>query len=133
MKTTDKPIKRSESAEQNVAPTEQTVAYLTPTVDIVENGDAYVLQADMPGVAKEGLEILLENNELALVGHRSSSADADAQYVYRESRPAHFRRVFELDPAIDTDKIEAKMDNGVLTLTLPKSERVKPRKITVSD
>ena len=49
----------------------------------------------------------------------------------RESRVADFRRVFELDPAIDTSKINAKMDQGVLTLTLPKSEKVKPRKIKV--
>lgn len=49
------------------------------------------------------------------------------------SRPADFRRVFELNPAIVTAKITAKLDQGVLTLTLPKAERVKPRKITVGD
>lgn len=53
------------------------------------------------------------------------------QAVFRESSPADFRRVFELDPAIDTAKTSARMEQGVLTLTLPKSERVKPRKITV--
>ena len=52
---------------------------------------------------------------------------------FRERSVADYRRVFELDPAIDTNKISAKMEQGMLTLTLPKSEQVKPRKITVSD
>ena len=52
--------------------------------------------------------------------------------MFRESREADFRRVFELDPAIDTSKISAKVEQGILTLTLPKSESVKPRKIAVT-
>ncbi len=134
MKTTTKPMtqdQRQETAVAQPAP-QQSTSYLVPTVDIVENNDAYVLEADMPGVNKEGLEILLENNELTIIGHRTTPS-SDAQYVYRESKPAHFRRVFELDPAIDIEKIDAKIDQGVLTLSLPKSERVKPRKITVTD
>ena len=111
----------------------QPVPYLVPTVDIVENNDSYVLQADMPGVNKEGLEILLENNELTIIGNRTVTPTAEVQYIYRESKPAPFRRVFELDPTIDVEKIDAKIDQGVLTLTLPKSERVKPRKISVTD
>jgi HSP20 family protein len=53
--------------------------------------------------------------------------------LFRERSAAHFRRVFELGPAIDTGRISAKVNQGVLTLTLPKSEEVKPRKITVGD
>jgi HSP20 family protein len=52
--------------------------------------------------------------------------------IHRESRPENFRRVFELDPSIDGDKINAKIDQGLVTLTMPKAEHVKPRKITVS-
>jgi HSP20 family protein len=55
-----------------------------------------------------------------------------AEVLYRESRPSDYRRVFELDPAIDSSKISAKMEQGVLTLTLPKTEKVKPRKIEIS-
>jgi HSP20 family protein len=55
------------------------------------------------------------------------------ELVYRESSPAIYRRKFELDPAIDTTKVTAKMEQGVLLLTLPKAERVKPRKIEVTD
>jgi HSP20 family protein len=84
----------------------------------------------MPGVDKKGLEVLLEGNELTIVGHRSLEIP-DAQAIYRESADRDFRRSFELDPAIDTGRITARMENGILFLELPKSERVKPRKITV--
>ena len=104
--------------------------FLSPEVNIFETGDGYILEAEMPGVNKEGLEITLEGNEITIVGHRHSEPVL-GEPVFRESSPADYRRVFELDPAIDTSKAAAKMEQGVLTLTLPKSERVKPRKITV--
>ena len=103
---------------------------VSPEVNIFETKDGYVLEAEMPGVNKEGLEITLEGNEITIVGHRQLEAMPGAP-LFRESQGWDFRRVFELDPAIDTSKIAAKMDQGVLTLTLPKSEQVKPRKITV--
>lgn len=84
----------------------------------------------MPGVNKDGLEITLEGNEITIVGHRKVEP-LPGQSLFRESHNAYFQRVFELDPAIDTSRISAKMDQGVLTLTLPKSEKVKPRKIAV--
>ncbi len=104
--------------------------YVSPEVNIFETNDGYVLEAEMPGVNKDGLEITLEGNELTIVGHRQNE-QAAGQPLFRERTLADYRRVFELDPAIDTTKVSAKMDQGVLTLTLPKSERVKPRKITV--
>jgi HSP20 family protein len=106
--------------------------YITPAVDVAETKDAYVLEAEMPGVDKQGLEVLLEGNELTILGHRNTVAP-EGEVVYRESKLADFRRVFELDPAINAAKIDAKVDQGVLTLTLPKSEQVKPRKIVVTD
>jgi HSP20 family protein len=69
---------------------------------------------------------------LVIVGRREA-AEPQGQSVYRESRSADYRRVFELDPSIDTSKISARMEQGVLTLQLPKAESVKPRKITVAD
>ena len=56
----------------------------------------------------------------------------DGTLIHRESRPENFRRTFELDPSIDPGKISAKIEQGVVTLTLPKAEQVKPRKITVN-
>jgi HSP20 family protein len=109
---------------------ERPVNYVSPEVNIFETGEGYLIEAEMPGVSKEGLEITLEGNEMTILGHRQGVVPS-GEAVFRESGDADYRRVFELDPAIDTGKISAKMDQGVLTLTLPKSERVKPRKITV--
>src|SRR5512137_2182491 len=105
-------------------------AFVSPEVNIFETSDGYVLEAEMPGVSKEGLEVTLEGNEMTILGHRKTE-QVPGQSLYRERTLADYRRVFELDPAIDTAKIAAKMEQGVLTLTLPKSERVKPRKIVV--
>lgn len=106
--------------------------YVAPEVNIYETKEGYVLQAEMPSVNRQGLEITLEGNEITLVGRRTVEP-AKGEALFRERGVADFRRVFELDPAIDTAKISASMEQGVLTLTLPKSERVKPRKITVND
>jgi HSP20 family protein len=110
----------------------QQVRYLTPPANIWETGDGYVLELEMPGVNKAGLELTVENNELTISGRRAAW-DIKADAVYRESRGFDYRRVFDLDPSIDASKITAKMEQGILTLTLPKAERVKPRKIAVTD
>jgi len=105
--------------------------FVTPVASVSEDGDAYQLKVEMPGVSKEGLEISVENNELSIVGRRTLPP-IDGTIIHRESRREDFRRVFELDPSIDTGKIAARIDQGILTLTLPKAEQVKPRKIAVS-
>lgn len=106
--------------------------YLTPEVDIRESKDRYVLEAEMPGVSKESLELTLEGNVLTITGRRNHEVPK-GNVLYRESHPYDFRRVFELDPAIDATKISARVDQGILVITLPKAERVKPKKITVGD
>ena len=105
--------------------------FVTPVASVVEDGDAYLLKVEMPGVNKEGLEISVENNELMITGRRDL-AQIEGTLIHRESRTEDFRRVFELDPSIDTSKISARINQGFLTLTLPKAEQVKPRKIAVS-
>ena len=109
----------------------QTEQFAAPSASVIEDRDGYVLEVEMPGVNKEGLEISVENNELTIVGRRSWPA-IEGTLIHRESRPENYRRTFELDPSIDADKISAKIDRGVATLTLPKAEHVKPRKIAVS-
>lgn len=103
-----------------------------PLMDIFETKDAYILEAEMPGVSKEGLDILLDNNELTIVGRRGAPVKL-GETLYRESRPTDFRRVFSLDPTINTSQISAQVDQGLLTLKLPKTEQVKPRKIAVTE
>ena len=109
----------------------QAEQYITPSASVTEIADGYMLEIEMPAVKKDGLEISVENNELTIIGRRSLPA-VEGTLIHRESRPENFRRLFELDPSIDADKISAKIDQGLVTLTLPKAEHVKPRKITVS-
>jgi HSP20 family protein len=109
----------------------QTEQFITPAGSVTEIADGYMLEIEMPGVKKDGLEISVENNELTIIGRRSLPA-VEGTLIHRESRSENFRRMFELDPSIDANKINAKIEQGLVTLTLPKAEHVKPRKITVS-
>jgi HSP20 family protein len=109
----------------------QAEQFITPPSSVTEIADGYMLEIEMPGVKKDGLDISFENNELTITGRRSLPA-VEGTPIHRESRPENFRRVFELDPSIDAEKISAKIDQGLVALTLPKAEHVKPRKITVS-
>ena len=109
----------------------QPEQFNTPPASVTEIGEGYMLEIEMPGAKKDGLEISVENNELTVIGRRSLPA-VEGTLIHRESRPENFRRVFELDPSIDADKISAKIDQGLVTLILPKAEHVRPRKIAVS-
>jgi HSP20 family protein len=109
----------------------QAEQFVAPPASVIEAGDGYTLEVDMPGVNKEGLDISVENNELTIIGRRSNSP-VEGTLIHRESRPENFRRTFELDPSIDANKISAKIDQGLMSLTLPKAEHVKPRRIAVS-
>jgi HSP20 family protein len=119
-------VRENRNADQR-----RTEQFVTPVSSVIEDTDAYLLKVEMPGVNKEALEISVENNELTITGRRSLP-QIEGTLIHRESRPENFRRVFEIDPSIDTSKVSARIDQGVLTLTLPKAEQVKPRKITVS-
>jgi HSP20 family protein len=104
--------------------------YIAPNVNIFETQEGYVLQAEMPGVGKDGLDITIEGSEVTITGRRNPEP-VRGEALFRERNTADYRRVFELDPAIDTAKVSAKIEQGVLTVTFPKSEKVKPRKIKV--
>src|SRR5438067_10154884 len=109
----------TKTEDRPVTETARKTAYLTPLANILETKDGYVLEAEMPGVSKSGLEVTVEHNELIIFGRRSDEG-LTGDVVYRESRPLDYRRVFDLDPSIDAGKISAKIDQGILTLTLPK-------------
>lgn len=108
------------------------VEYVMPPVNIYETTQAYILEAEMPGVDKTGLEVTLEGNEITLLGRRRVEKVSGEQLL-RERNEADYRRVFELDPTLDTSKISARIEQGLLTLTLPKSAQQQPRRITVND
>ena len=110
---------------------QETEQFVAPAATVLENADGYTLEVEMPGVSRENLEMWVENNELTILGRRSMPS-VEGTLIHRESRPENFRRSFELDPSIDAGKISAKIEQGVVRLTLPKAEQVKPRKIAVA-
>lgn len=103
--------------------------YVTPPVDIYENGDALIVTADLPGVSRENLDVRVENNLLTIRGKPSHLTSGDP--IYREYELASFFRQFELDEKVDQANISAGLQHGVLTLRLPKAQEAKPRKIEV--
>lgn len=108
------------------------VEYILPPVNIYETTREYILEAEMPGVDKSGLEVTLEGNEITILGRRKAEKTSGEQLL-RERNDAEYRRVFEFDPTLDTSKISAKIEQGLLTLMLPKSAQQQPRRIAVSD
>jgi len=106
-------------------------SFVVPAVNISSNPDEYLVEAEMPGVARDGLEVLVEGNQLTIIGRRQPEAQT-GEFLYCESCPDDYRRIFEIASDIDTTKITAQMDQGVLKLRLPKVERVKPRRIPIA-
>lgn len=110
-------------------PVARQVPTVIPSVDIYENDDEILLYADMPGVTKEAIAINLENGRLTINGHRTISGPGVAQF--EEFGAVEYERAFSVPQGIDINKVKANMNNGVLSLHLPKSEAVKPRQIMV--
>lgn len=104
---------------------------LVPPVDIVEDGEGITLKADLPGVAREDLSIGVEGDTLTIEGSVSLGEISGLQSVYAEVRVPHYRRSFVLSRDLDTAKIDANLQNGVLTLRVPKSELARPRRVEV--
>lgn len=104
----------------------------TPAVDIKEEESQFVITADVPGVDPKDMEVTMENGVLTIKGERTVESESEDN-GYRRVERLHgtFYRRFALPDYADADKIAATCKNGVLTLTIPKTEAVKPRKITV--
>ena len=102
-----------------------------PPVDIFEDKNSIIIYADIPGVNDKNIDITLDDDVLTLTGQQNDQGVNKHELRYYEYRPGIYRRAFTLGTAIDRDKIDAKIKDGVLTLTLPKAETAKPRKITV--
>jgi HSP20 family molecular chaperone IbpA len=119
--------------QEITAPAEQTRPGMvfTPAVDIFETEKDIVLMSDMPGVKPENVTIDLRENTLTLTGDVAPFEGPDEQAILAEYGVGRYYRQFTLSEVIDQSKIEAKLDKGVLRLTLPKAEKVMPRKIMV--
>jgi HSP20 family molecular chaperone IbpA len=102
---------------------------IAPRVDIYETDTEYVLLADMPGVTTDGLEVVAERGSLVIRGRAERSGEEDPDY--QEFALADYHRAFTLTDDLDADRMAATLRDGVLRVDIPKSERVKPKKIPV--
>jgi HSP20 family protein len=103
-----------------------------PVYDIKENANAFDVTVYLPGVAKDGLEITAEDGQLQIVGRRAWKQPEGWTALYRESGTATFELVLAHDNTIDAEKVSAELRDGVLRVSLPKQEALKPRKIAVN-
>ncbi len=117
---------------QNSAEQTKPGLVFTPDVDIFESETDLTLLADMPGVTSDSITIDLNGGILTLTGDVKPWENADEKDVLVEFEIGKYYRQFTLSEIIDQEKIEAKLENGVLRLTLPKAEKARPRQITVT-
>ena len=103
---------------------------LRPACTIAEYADAVVLRLEMPGVSKDGIEVSIDGNTLTVGGRRQIYAD-DVVYLIRERRNGDFRATYTLDERVDREKVEARIEHGILTVKLHLKDAVRPRKIEV--
>jgi HSP20 family protein len=100
-----------------------------PATDVVETADAVLLRLDMPGVAKENVDLTIDKDMLTIVG--KAEPEQAGQAVYRETYVGDYQRQFSLSADLDPAKITAAMSHGVLTVQIGRAEKVKPRKIKI--
>jgi len=104
-----------------------------PPVDSQETADSYRLKAELPGLTRDDINITLENNVLRLTGERKFERDAKKENFQRIERTyGAFSRAFALPQQVNNEGVQAAFENGVLTITVPKAEQAKPRKIEIS-
>lgn len=107
-------------------------AWMEPTVDVYETPEKVVVKAAIPGVKPEDVEISIKGNLLAISGEMKQETETkDKNYLRRETRVGSFSRALELPVGLKSDQADAKFENGVLTIDLPKAEEVKPKVIKI--
>ncbi len=106
---------------------------LNPSLDVVENAEGYQVYVDLPGVDKKDISLTVENNLLTLEGEKKESAEKDKKRFFRrETWAGTFRRTIALPTAADGEKVQAQLQDGVLTISIGKKEELKPRQIAVN-
>lgn len=117
----ERPFTRTSSPAWNVA------------LDVAEKDDNYVIKATVPGISPDDMDIVLEDDVLTLKGEIKSDEEIEeAQYHVRERRYGSFSRSIRFPTAVNSEAVEATYTNGILTLTVPKAEAVKPKRITIN-
>jgi HSP20 family protein len=126
--TTEKTGTPDMAGEKSLA-TRDDAVYIAPPVDIFENEDSLIVVADLPGVEKEGVDIRVEDDILTIKGIAKYTQPATV--LRQEFSLQNYFRQFQLSDEVDQSKISAESKNGVLTVTLPKAEKSKPKQIKV--
>jgi len=111
--------------------TRQYARSWTPRADIYETEDHVVVQLDIPGVSIEAVDVQCEKGMLSIKGERAFNAEEKRQYYRVENVYGPFERYFEIPRTLDVEKVEAKYNAGVLSLTFPKTEEAKPKRIAI--
>ncbi len=120
----------TEQRENNVA-TREPEYTVKPVYELNETAESWGFTVHLPGVAKEGLDLSVEEGQLSIRGNQAWTQPEGWTQLYRESVNAPFALTLEHDNSVDTDRIRAEFKDGVLRVTLPKTEAVKPRKIAI--
>lgn len=123
-------VQEKREVERQQESTVPARAFLPPT-DIFESGDVLTIVMEMPGVDRKDVDVKVEDDILDVEGRLDFSKYEGMQPVYTEYNVGHYRRSFSLSSKVDQDRISAQMQDGVLTLLLPKAEEAKPRRISV--
>jgi HSP20 family molecular chaperone IbpA len=123
-------------SEQTIATQEtqtpQTEAALLPPVDVIEDSAGITLYADLPGVAKDQLNLRVEAETLTIEGQLSLTLPEGMQASHAEVSLPRYRRVFTLSRELDTEKVSAEFKQGVLTLRIPKTAQAQPHRIAIN-
>jgi HSP20 family protein len=117
------------SQTESRAATDRDTVTLAPPIDIYETETAFVLLADLPGVAPDGLELIVERNTLRI---RGRAENMTGEPEFQEFELGEYRGTFAITDDLDTDRISAVLRDGVLRVEIPKSERLRPKKIPVA-
>ena len=105
--------------------------YLRPASTVVEKAEGYLIEADLPGVARDGIQLTIEDDALTILGKRGEKP-AGTRQLHRESTGYDYRRSFALGREIERKGVTARFADGVLQVFLPKAEALKPRRIDVA-
>ncbi|MFQ5655280.1 MAG: Hsp20/alpha crystallin family protein [Planctomycetota bacterium] len=103
-----------------------------PVLDLSENGEGFLLEVELPGLALEDLEISVLGDQLTLKGEIKRETPEGATFLHRERRGGSFTRILRLPTAIDSGRVEAALKDGILTVRLPKAQEALPRRIEVT-
>jgi HSP20 family protein len=114
------------------APYQRASAGVFPLINLTEDKNSYYVRAEMPGVKADELDIQASANSIAISGERKIAAEEQgARYHRREREAGSFSRMIGLPGDIDTNKVDAKLENGILTVVISKAEAAKPKQITI--